>query len=262
MTDKYAIFLDVDGTLAFPDNFPFGGKVSAENARVIKAVRELGHYVFINTGRAYGWIPKPVLNGAEYDGVVSGIGTSIIFRGESLFEDFVDRKTLRRVLEEVLPAGKTVMFGGMENVFVANPDGEWDSPEFIKITAADDFDKKYPNANIQKVEIFASEITDSQRKLFEDNFSVYYHSFYVEGWNRGNSKAGGMKMAAEKLGVKIENCIAVGDSVNDIDVMTAAGISVAMGNASDEVKSIATIVTDTCENDGVAKALERLILNK
>lgn len=154
------------------------------------------------------------------------------------------------------------MFGGMEYVFVANPAGEWTAPEFVRITAADDFEIKYPNAKIQKVEVFSTEITDEQRAFFEDNFSVYVHTLYIEGWKRGNSKAKAMRFAAEKLGVKMENCIAMGDSVNDIDVMKAAGISVAMGNASDEVKRIATMVTDTCGNDGVAKALEKLILNR
>lgn len=262
MTDKYAVFLDLDGTLAYAENFLFGSKVSERTVKAIEEVRKLGHYVFINTGRSYGWIPKQVLNCTEYDGVVSGVGTSVIFRGESLYEDFIDKETVKYVLEKLLPTGKTIMLGGTEEVFIANPEGEWTAPEFVKVTSADDFETKFADAKIQKMELFSDEITDDEKKLFEDNFSVYAHSFFVEGWRRGNSKSRAMLLALEKIGVRIENCIAVGDSLNDIDCMQAAGISVAMGNASDDVKAIATVVTDTCKNDGVAKALEKLILKR
>lgn len=261
MTDKYAVFLDIDGTLAYTETFLFGSMVSERNVKAIEEVRKLGHYVFINTGRSYGWIPKEVLNCTEYDGVVSGVGTSVIFKGENLYEDFIDRKTIKCFLERLLPTGKTIMLGGTEEVFIANPEGEWTAPEFVKVTSADDFETKFADAQIQKIELFAPEITDEEKRFFEDNLVAHTHDVYIEGWNKGNSKSRAMLLAAEKLGIKAENCIAVGDSINDIDCMQAAGISVAMGNATDDVKAIATIVTDTCKNDGVAKALEKLILN-
>ena len=50
MSDKFAIFLDVDGTLND------GSGVNPKNAEVIAKVRELGHYVFVNSGRAKSWI--------------------------------------------------------------------------------------------------------------------------------------------------------------------------------------------------------------
>ena len=261
MAGKYAIFLDIDGTLAYSDNFPFTAVVSERNIQAIDAVRKAGHYVFFNTGRSYGWIPKEVLENAECDGVVSGVGTSITFRGESLFEDFVDKKMIKMVLQKFLPTGKTIMLGGTEDVFIANAEGDWKAPRFVKVTDADDFETKYPDAKIQKVEVFANEFTEDEKNFLKENFSVYAYSGYHECWNTGNSKAKAMCFVAEKLGVSIENCIAVGDSVNDIDVMKAAGISVAMGNATDEVKAIATYVTDACKDDGVAKILEKLILN-
>ena len=53
--------------------------------------------------------------------------------------------------------------------------------------------------------------------------------------------------------------MAIGDSNNDYEMLLNAGYSVAMGNACDRVKEISSAVTDTNENDGVAKAIENIL---
>ena len=62
---------------------------------------------------------------------------------------------------------------------------------------------------------------------------------------------------ADYLGINPENCMAFGDSQNDLEMMKACGISVAMGNASDEVKAAADYVTSDVKDDGIWKALVR-----
>ena len=54
------------------------------------------------------------------------------------------------------------------------------------------------------------------------------------------------------------DCIAFGDSMNDSEIILAAGLGVAMGNADDDLKDIADLVCDRCENDGIAKTLHDL----
>ena len=66
----------------------------------------------------------------------------------------------------------------------------------------------------------------------------------------------------EKLGIKHENTIAMGDSANDLDMIEAAGVGVVMGDAADFVKEKADFITKPCREHGVAYALEELILNK
>jgi hydroxymethylpyrimidine pyrophosphatase-like HAD family hydrolase len=60
------------------------------------------------------------------------------------------------------------------------------------------------------------------------------------------------------LGVARDEVIAFGDSHNDLDMLEFAGVGVAMGNASAEVKALADLITDSNEDDGIATALERL----
>ena len=87
---------------------------------------------------------------------------------------------------------------------------------------------------------------------------------YVVGWTAwldlspvGVSKASGLAIVAEKLGVDREDVLAIGDGRNDIEMLRWAGRGVAMGQAVEEVKAAADAVTETVENDGLAVELSR-----
>ena len=56
--------------------------------------------------------------------------------------------------------------------------------------------------------------------------------------------------------------MAFGDAENDIQMLKRAGVSVAMGNAMDEVKEIADIITDTNLNNGIGKIIDKMVLGK
>ena len=74
------------------------------------------------------------------------------------------------------------------------------------------------------------------------------------------TKANGLKALCGHLGIPIEQTMAVGDGGNDLDIMGAAGLSVAMANAIDEVRSRADVLTDDCDHDGAARAVEKYLL--
>ena len=74
----------------------------------------------------------------------------------------------------------------------------------------------------------------------------------------GCSKSRAMNYAMEFLGIPFEQSIAMGDSMNDFDMIEKAGIGVAMGNAVPEIKDIADMITDDVNSAGVASALEKI----
>jgi Cof subfamily protein (haloacid dehalogenase superfamily) len=76
------------------------------------------------------------------------------------------------------------------------------------------------------------------------------------------SKGTGVKLLAERLGIKQEEIICIGDSGNDIDMISYAGLGVAMGNASSHVKEVADFVTLSNEEDGVAHVINKFILKE
>lgn len=74
------------------------------------------------------------------------------------------------------------------------------------------------------------------------------------------AKGIGLKRLCELVNVSVDRSMAVGDGGNDVDLMRAAGFSVAMGNAEEAVKREANVLTEDCDNDGAAKAVLRYML--
>ena len=77
---------------------------------------------------------------------------------------------------------------------------------------------------------------------------------------QGVSKATGLRFLADYLGLTLAQTMAIGDSENDAEMLRAAGLGVAMGNAYPQVKALADAVTDDNESDGVAKAIQKYLL--
>ncbi len=71
-----------------------------------------------------------------------------------------------------------------------------------------------------------------------------------------------VKRLAERLGIHREEVMAMGDGNNDVEMLKYAGVSVAMGNSTEDALKAAKFVTDTNEHDGVAKAIDKYILEK
>ena len=76
----------------------------------------------------------------------------------------------------------------------------------------------------------------------------------------GGGKMNGIKRYLELAGIEPEETIAFGDADNDVDMIRFAGIGVAMGNASEEVKAVADYVTADIDDDGIEKALKHFNL--
>ncbi len=76
---------------------------------------------------------------------------------------------------------------------------------------------------------------------------------------RGVSKGDGLRRLARLLGVDLAEVMAVGDNLNDLEMLDAAGLGVAMGNGTPEIRDRADYVTASVDDDGVARAIERFI---
>jgi Cof subfamily protein (haloacid dehalogenase superfamily) len=95
------------------------------------------------------------------------------------------------------------------------------------------------------------------REMFEITNS---HPFNIELNPKGINKASGIRQVCELLGIDMSQVIAMGDSLNDESMIREAGLGVAMGNAQDEVKLFADVVTLTNEEHGVARIIEQYVL--
>lgn len=102
-----------------------------------------------------------------------------------------------------------------------------------------------------------------QNKLDMLVFSSPEHQYLgVEFLPQGCSKATGVLFVAESLGFDFSQVLAIGDDINDIELLQQAGFGVAMGNASPQVQAAADAVTTSNVGDGVAEALHLFVLGR
>jgi Cof subfamily protein (haloacid dehalogenase superfamily) len=83
---------------------------------------------------------------------------------------------------------------------------------------------------------------------------------FVEILNAAVDKGEAVRFVAERLGTRMEDVIAIGDSWNDAPLLRAAGFAIAMGSAPEELRDLADAVVSDVAHDGVAEAIERYVL--
>lgn len=82
----------------------------------------------------------------------------------------------------------------------------------------------------------------------------------VEISANGTTKGTGLEQLCKYLGITMDEVIAVGDADNDIDVLSKVGLSIAMGNANEKVKSICDVIVSDCDSNGCVEAIEKYLL--
>ncbi|WP_165492716.1 Cof-type HAD-IIB family hydrolase [Lichenihabitans psoromatis] len=100
-----------------------------------------------------------------------------------------------------------------------------------------------------------------QAELGGSALATRSQSYYLDITHAAANKGAAVRGVARNLGVPLDQVFTIGDGYNDTPMFDVSGFSVAMGNATDAVKHMANVVTDTCENEGFAKAIERYVLN-
>jgi Cof subfamily protein (haloacid dehalogenase superfamily) len=100
------------------------------------------------------------------------------------------------------------------------------------------------------------------QELFSENVSAHRSQpYFLDITDPGANKGAIVDMLAGYFSIDAKNIATIGDMFNDVSMFKQSGISIAMGNASLEVQKQAQYVTDTNEEEGFAKAVERFILN-
>ncbi len=254
------LFFDIDGTLI--DEKSHAMPESASKA--IEAARRNGHICAVNTGRT-GKLVKPDRKRlAGFDAFIMGCGTMITLYGKVLYHRTFSEREARDIIEALDRFGIDAVLEGYENNFCDRPD-RIRTETFRKFIsrfadagygsfedAAGHFDKFYAYADsADAVGAFAEEFGD--RLDFVDRKKGFF-----EIMPKGCSKAIAMKRLAEELDIPMEQTAALGDSSNDIPMLQCAGIGIAMGNATADVKEAADYITDPLGDDGVRNALKRL----
>ncbi|MDR3122949.1 MAG: Cof-type HAD-IIB family hydrolase [Treponema sp.] len=252
---RKAIFLDIDETLITKLQGPF-----PEDVEPIEEAHRRGHAIFLSTGRSLGHIPQTLREAPWLDGIIAGAGAQVLMGDRALYHKWVPPELLPAICAFYLKQDKFCVFEGVEAVYGINlPEHYARGGTILPITGEGDFLVKYSAAVISKLTIGGA-VSGEEQKLLEDCFHLNVFENYFEGILLGESKAKGMSIALKALNIPRSNSIAIGDSKNDIDIICAAGLGIAMGNASDELKALAGAITSDCGKGGVGQAIKKFVL--
>lgn len=261
---KKAIFFDIDGTLMDCLN-----GITEITPRVKKAIRALqgeGHYVFIATGRPYAFLDERIIN-FGFDGFILNNGAYVKVKEKCIHREALKKESIKKIVDKFHKYNIQYILLGETYSYIKDEYKDlhsvYESFKISKKYLKGDYD--FEDIDIYKIEMLCSDekSTDYCLSLENDKYDYMYNkeggSF--ELYSKCNTKASGILKVLDHLNIPIENSYAFGDGKNDIQMLSAVGCGIAMGNASDYVKSHANKVTDTVQNDGVAKEIEKFILN-
>ena len=257
------IAADMDGTLLNDNN-----EITPAVSEAIKKARAKGVLFTLATGRALQGIEKylglldddiPIIscNGA----VIVTSKTKQILHSENM--SYEDTMVL---LEDGLSFGAVVAIWAVGRLFSSQTGGAY-SKFYQSMTKMEVYElSQLPRAEVTKmVWVMDEDKVLEYQKSYAPPKGVQTKSSgerYLEFFSEGAGKDKGLAFLAESYGIDMSEVMAVGDNFNDIEMLKAAGLGVAMGNAHDEVKAAANAVTDTNNADGLAKAIERYVLSE
>lgn len=122
-------------------------------------------------------------------------------------------------------------------------------------------DKIYNKAVVAIDEDYLDEQISKIPATFYDRYEIIKtRSNLLEFMPKGITKAYGISLLARDLDIKQEEIMTIGDEENDLPMIEYAGLGVAMENAVASVKALADVITATNDNDGVAQAVEKFVL--
>ncbi|TCD46566.1 Cof-type HAD-IIB family hydrolase [Streptococcus sp. X16XC17] len=263
------IALDLDGTLLNEEK-----KISAGNKAALKKAHDMGVKIVITTGRPLAAIEN-ILEELELDnekeyslafngGLVQNNAGQVLDQIGFTLEDIRD---IRQVTKELgLPLD--AIHGG--NAYLLPSAHESLYPTLGLLTYIPTPDEDLPQDTIFNKAVSAcdAEYLDSQipniPAAFYDRFEIFKSRSMLLEWSpKGVHKASGLAKLIEHLGLTRAEVMACGDEENDLTMIQWAGIGVAMGNASEHIKSVADVVAlMTNDEDAVAWAIEQYVVSE
>ncbi len=272
------VVLDIDGTLLTPSR-----KITRKTKKVINKIIELGVIVVISTGRNKR-LTTPIINKLKIDLMYACVGGTEIYGAnhEVLFSANLKLKEIKNILDLLNDEDCFVQLtkdDGYYKYINSEVAKKYDAYESRSIKGK--ISNKYvgmqsvPNLDIfvnddfhnsNEIIIGGPEETLIRIKDRIENNTVGIQvrndlwDNYIFVGKENNSKASAIEWLCEYLDINVEEVIAIGDDVNDCDMLEKAGLGIAMGNASDIVKKSSNDITYTNKNNGVAYALEHYII--
>ncbi|WP_249028727.1 Cof-type HAD-IIB family hydrolase [Tannockella kyphosi] len=266
---KY-IFIDIDGTLVNEEN-----KVSQKNKEAIDKARSNGHRVYLCTGRAK-CSTTEVRQQLNLDGYICAGGSYIVTKEECIYASYLESPVLQKirdVLEEYqlgygLEGTNTtymtegIIYSFFEHSKLTKKEIESKITEIKRVYNVVDI-QEYQGEPIHKVccNSKTKEALLKAQELLKDEFTFINHGINdAEILKNQLSKASAIQLILEHMGAKQQDTIAIGDSMNDFEMVQFAQIGIAVANAKKELIEVADMVVCDFREDAIHDAFIKLNL--
>ncbi len=270
-----ALFLDIDGTLISGNE-----TISPAVLLAIRKAQELGVEVVLCTGRTMFTTHQIA---AQLDGPIgyvvtcNGAVATHVGRRETLLREVIPIPIALQIVRVIFNAGATPYVfedsigAGIESSRVLHPP-KMPLGHFADVPRYRPYTDILHTLPFEPCSVSTFGPTEKIRPLVQ---SIRYQlpdavrviqsgsntDWGIEVFASKVSKQLGLEAVAKRMDIGAHQIMAIGDHINDIEMLQWAGIGVAMGNALPEIKEIADWVTDSVAEDGVARAIERFILS-
>ena len=260
------VVTDIDGTIYTPEK----GISPAVKACVQKLTNN-GIYVAIATGRSFS-STKSIADelGIQCPLICYQGGLINSYEGEILDVKYLNEDIAREIVKELRSRNihmnvyiDDVLFVENDNDYIKAYVGD-KGIDYFKVDSFDELDFTKLNKILaidHDTKLIENLIKELQTK-YPQIYVVKSTNIFCEIANKEATKGNAIKFLANKLGFTEKEVLAIGDQNNDIEMVKTAGVGVAMGNGTSEIKAIADYITEHVNQDGFVKAIDKFVWEK
>lgn len=273
MSKYELIAFDMDGTLLNSNK-----KISEKSVLAIKKAIKQGKTVILNTGRCPAELNEyfEVLDEIQYLNCVSGALVYDRKRDKKIYTKTLDIKTIQKILDIASYEDDMVHLLTRESIIQKDNIDKMDTYHmsvyqdmYKRVTIKwNDLCKQYNESPfpVEKLNIYHASSdarNNTKQRILESGLEVEMaiaEKTSLEISAKGIDKGIGLEQLCEFLDIPLSKTIVVGDADNDKGAMKKAGLSIAMANANDDIKSLADVIVSDNDNDGCVEAIEEYLL--
>ncbi len=261
-----AAFFDIDGTLvSFRTHC-----VPESTKRAIESLRSNGIRCFISSGRHLTNIDN--LDDLTFDGYVTVNGGMTYFDGELIDTNPISRDDVSEALSMIYPGSSpahpsvsrfAVSFVLRDGLVMNRENGKtqqiFDQLGFKRKPVIKDLRTVADEEVYQMISFFGEDEEPDILKILKNCESQRWSPIFTDLVPKGQSKVRGIKKVCELIGAGQSEIMAFGDGGNDVAMLRYAGLGIAMGNASEDVRRQADLVCPSVDDDGIEWAVKKAL---
>jgi len=253
-----ALFFDIDGTLVSFDTH----RIPSSTIKALEIARAKNIKIFIATGR-----PKLIINNLSelqqrnlIDGYITMNGAYCFVDNQIIYKSPIPAEDVQVFVNLCKEKNYPSFFVGEHRIKVCQPSDMLRQIFYKSLSVSEFPEVSYEEAIQDDILMITSFFTKQEEEAIQsclpDSEIARWHPAFADITAKGSTKQKGIDEIIRHFGFRLEETMAFGDGGNDISMLRHAAISVAMGQAAEEVKESAKYVTTSVDDDGIWNAMK------